>query len=158
MEKLGLPTLTEKADKETDDRMQEEEEEEELFFQSPIMNEIMKRKKVFENYMSSPETTSNFKGTKSPKKNSVVNKNILISPPKKPGRPKGSKTRINLSPYMKTVEYDEEYAEEESESILEAASSIEPSYAYDQPAKQPKVQKKRNRPDGQKKQKITLMP
>ena len=59
--------MAKKGDTQTDDRMQEEEEEE-IFFQSPIMNEIMKRKKVFEKYTSSPETTSNFKGTKSPKK------------------------------------------------------------------------------------------
>ena len=130
------------------------------------MNEIMRRKKVFENYTSSPETTSNFKGTKSPKKNNVVHKNSLISTPKKPGRPKGAKSRINFSPYMKTVEYDEEYAEEGT--ILESTTSFKPSYAsldkkeietnLEPPVKQPKVQKKDAKLMDKINQKITLIP
>ena len=64
MENLGLPNLDETEEEEVDDVLQEEE----INFKSPIVNEIMKRKKVFENYASSPETTSSFKGTNFPKR------------------------------------------------------------------------------------------
>ena len=62
---------------------------------------------------------------------------------------------------MKTVEYDEDYAEEET--ILESTTSFKPSYAsldkkeietnLEPPVKQPKVQKKRCKTDGQNKSK-----
>ena len=94
MKNLGLPT------KET--VLDEDQVEDYSYKNSPIVDEIMKRRKVIENYTSSPKSTSNFKGTKSPKKKQIQNYT-----PNKPGRPKGSRTKLNFSPFMKTFEIDD---------------------------------------------------
>ena len=128
MENLGLPNLDETEEEEVDDVLQEEE----INFKSPIVNEIMKRKKVFENYASSPETTSSFKGTKSPKKKNIGNRAIQNFTPKTPGRPKGAKSRINFSPYMKAFEIDEVYEVTENENPSIASFNLEEMFSIPQ--------------------------
>ena len=51
--------------------------------------------------------------------------------PKKPGRPKGSKSRINFSPFMKTHELDEESRQCESEEI-EIEQYLDASFEIDE--------------------------
>ena len=141
MENLGLPNLDATEDEEIDEDLQDEETN----FKSPIVNEIIKRKKVFENYASSPETTSVFKGTKSPKKKNVANSDIQNSTPKKPGRPKGAKSRINFSPYMKAFEIDDIFEVTENENPSIPSSNIEEVVENVQHStKQSKAQKQRS--------------
>ena len=151
MENLGLPNLDETDDEEINDAIQEEETN----FKSPIVNEIMKRKKVFENYASSPETTSSFKGTKSPKMKNVRHRDIQNSTPKKPGRPKGAKSRINFSPYTKALEIDDLFEIRENENPSIASYNLEEVVENVQPStKRPKVQKQRSVKNGQTASKI----